>query len=79
MGDLQNSTLGVWTAPTDIISSIPVRTRNSKAVRERYPSREVYLAQMTEATLALQRDGFLLPEDAAAILATVAERDFWSD
>jgi len=49
------------------------------AVRERYPTRELYLAKMTEATLALQRDGFLLPEDAATILAAAAERDFWGD
>jgi hypothetical protein len=49
------------------------------SVRERYPTRAAYLAQMTEATLKLYHEGFLLAEDAAAVLATAALRDFWSD
>ena len=49
------------------------------SVPERYPTRAAYLAQMTEATLKLHHEGFLLAEDAAAILATACERDFWSD
>jgi hypothetical protein len=49
------------------------------SVRERYPTREIYLAQMTDAALKLHREGFLLAEDLAAILTTAAQRDFWTD
>ncbi len=49
------------------------------SVRERYPTREVYLAQMTEAALQLHRNGFLLSEDVVSILKAASERDFWSD
>ena len=47
------------------------------AVRERYPTREVYLARMTEAALQLKRRRFLLDEDATAILQIAAERNVW--
>lgn len=47
------------------------------AVRERYPSREVYLARMTDAALQLRRERFLLDEDVAAILQEAAERKLW--
>ncbi len=47
------------------------------AVRERYPTRDAYLARITEVTLQLQRDGFLLPEDALAMLQSAAQRDLW--
>ena len=49
------------------------------SVRQRYPTREAYLAQMTDAALRLYREGFLLPEDVVAILAAASQRDFWSD
>lgn len=49
------------------------------SVRERYPTREIYLARMTDAALKLRREGFLLPKDVAIILETASQRDFWSD
>ncbi len=49
------------------------------SIRERYPTREGYLARMTEAALRLHREGFLLSEDVASILTAASERDFWSD
>lgn len=49
------------------------------SVRRRYPTRAAYLAKMTDATLKLQHEGFLLPEDVTAILTTAAQRDFWDD
>lgn len=49
------------------------------SIRERYPTRAVYLARMTEAALQLHREGFLLSEDVATILTAASERDFWSD
>lgn len=47
------------------------------AVRDRYPNRETYLSQFTEATLALWRDGFLLAEDAQRLLQEASERRLW--
>jgi hypothetical protein len=49
------------------------------SIRERYPTREVYLTQYTDAVLGLQEDGFLLPQDAVALLKEAAGRDLWSD
>jgi len=49
------------------------------SVRQRYPTRQAYLAQMTDAALKLYREGFLLPEDVVAILTAASQRDFWSD
>ncbi|MCL4202114.1 MAG: hypothetical protein KJ000_06450 [Pirellulaceae bacterium] len=54
------------------------RSRQSdprSAVRERYPTRDVYLARITEAAMELQSEGFLLPEDALAILHKAAQRN----
>ncbi|MCP5540665.1 MAG: hypothetical protein H7A52_11050 [Akkermansiaceae bacterium] len=45
-----------------------------EAIRERYPTRADYLARLTDAALALKRDGFLLDEDVVAILSAAAER-----
>jgi hypothetical protein len=47
------------------------------AVQERYPTREVYLARMTEAALELQEQRFLLAEDVVAILRNAAQRRLW--
>lgn len=44
------------------------------AVRERYPTREAYLARMTDAAIELRRERFLLDEDVSAILQRAAER-----
>jgi hypothetical protein len=49
------------------------------AVRERYPTRDAYLARMTEAALDLQKQGFLLAEDVTAILQNARERRLWGD
>jgi len=49
------------------------------SVRERYPTREVYLSRMTEAALELHREGFLLAEDVVTILTTASQRDLWED
>lgn len=47
------------------------------SVQERYPTREVYLARMTEAALELQRQRLLLAEDVVAILQQAAQRQLW--
>ncbi|MEQ1859994.1 MAG: alpha/beta hydrolase domain-containing protein [Chthoniobacteraceae bacterium] len=47
------------------------------AVRERYSTREVYLARMTDAALQLKRDRFLLDEDVTAILEKAAGIKLW--
>lgn len=49
------------------------------SVLERYPTREVYLARMTQAALELHAQGFLLEEDVVAILTTAAKRRLWED
>lgn len=49
------------------------------SIRERYPTRDVYLARVADATLRLQREGFLLEEDALQILAAAAQRKLWED
>jgi hypothetical protein len=47
------------------------------SVVERYPTWETYLGKVTDAALELYREGFLLAEDVAAILATASERRLW--
>jgi hypothetical protein len=47
------------------------------SVRQRYPTREVYLGKVTEAVLELYKEGFLLAEDVTAILRTASERRLW--
>ena len=47
------------------------------SVLERYPTREVYLARMTEAALQLQQEGFLLEADVVEILKTASTRRLW--
>jgi hypothetical protein len=49
-----------------------------RSVLQRYPTREAYLGKMTEAALALHREGFLLAEDVAALLATASQRRLWN-
>jgi len=49
------------------------------SVRERYPTREDYLAKMTASALGLQQQRFLLSEDVIRILKTAGERNFWED
>lgn len=44
------------------------------AVRERYPTREVYLGRMTQAALQLRDDRLLLDEDVVRILNAAAKR-----
>ncbi len=48
------------------------------SVAERYPTRAIYLARVTDTVLQLQRDGFLLPEDAITMLRAAAEREISS-
>ena len=48
-------------------------------MRERYPSREVYLSKVTRAALELQNEGFLLAEDVIEILNAATRRRFWDD
>ncbi|HPM82662.1 MAG TPA: alpha/beta hydrolase domain-containing protein [Candidatus Anammoximicrobium sp.] len=43
------------------------------SVAERYPTREAYLARVTEAILQLREQRLLLPEDAVALLKAAAE------
>jgi hypothetical protein len=44
------------------------------SVAERYPTRDAYLARMTDAAVNLEAQGFLLPEDVTTILRIAAER-----
>ena len=43
------------------------KKKDRPAVLERYPTREAYLARMTEAALDLQRKGFLLEADVVEL------------
>ena len=45
------------------------------AITERYPTRAIYLARVTEAVLQLQQEGFLLEQDALRILDIASKRD----
>lgn len=47
------------------------------SILERYPTRETYLAKYADAVLDLQRQGFLLDEDAVRLLREAAGRDLW--
>jgi len=47
------------------------------AITERYPTREIYLARVTEAVLQLQQEGLLLDEDALGILDIASKRRLW--
>ncbi|MFH1923720.1 MAG: alpha/beta hydrolase domain-containing protein [Planctomycetota bacterium] len=49
------------------------------SVLERYPTRAVYLARMTEAALQLEQEGFLLEADVVEILKTASTRRLWDD
>jgi len=44
-----------------------------KSIAERYPSREAYLAEFTQATDALVQQRWILPEDHAALLQRAAD------
>jgi hypothetical protein len=44
------------------------------SIAERYPTRDAYLARMTDVALELQEQGFLLAEDVASILRTASQR-----
>ncbi len=50
-----------------------------RSVRERYATRQIYLARMTEAALSLHKRGFLLEEDVVAILEKAGDQRFWND
>ncbi len=47
------------------------------SVRERYPTREDYVSRITEATIELHKQRFLLPEDVTAIIEEAAGRKLW--
>jgi len=47
------------------------------SVRERYPTKREYLARVTEVVLDLERQRFLLEEDAVAILRSAAQLELW--
>jgi hypothetical protein len=44
------------------------------SIAERYPTREAYVAKMTESALRLRDEGFLLDEDVVEILKAAARR-----
>lgn len=48
------------------------------SIRQRYPSREAYLARYADAVLKLASEGYLLNEDALEMLGEAARRDFWN-
>ena len=47
------------------------------AILERYPTQAIYLNAYTQATLRLQAEGYLLPEDALKLIRTASQRDYW--
>ncbi len=49
-----------------------------KAIVERYPSRDSYLAAIRKAGEQLVSEGYLLEADAGAILKEAEARDFWT-
>lgn len=49
------------------------------SLEERYPTRENYLSQITDAALKLRDEGYLLDEDLADILARAARQSFWEN
>ena len=49
-----------------------------RPVLERYGTRNEYVNRIRTAARALERDGFLLPEDAAIIIQSAAENPSWS-
>jgi hypothetical protein len=50
----------------------------AETVLDRYPSRGDYLGRIVEAAIGLERDGYLLPEDALELIRSAAQRDLWS-
>ncbi len=48
------------------------------SVLERYPTQAAYLKQYVAATLQLQAEGYLLPEDALKLIHTASQRDIWN-
>ena len=46
-------------------------------VLERYKTRNDYVNCIRTAARELQRDGFLLPDDAAIIIQSAAENSLW--
>ncbi len=48
------------------------------SIRERYPTKEAYLAQIRRAAEELAAQRLLLPRDVDRIVAESATRDFWS-
>ncbi|WP_437193333.1 alpha/beta hydrolase domain-containing protein [Planctomicrobium sp. SH527] len=48
------------------------------SIQERYPTRDYYMSEVTEAALDLQRERFLLSEDVVRILETAAQRNLWN-
>ena len=49
------------------------------SIRERYPSRKIYLEKYAQAAERLQQDRLLLPEDAAAMIEQAGQRNFWPE
>jgi hypothetical protein len=47
------------------------------AVLDRYPGRGAYLRRVVEAAMGLEREGYLLAEDALELIRAAAERDLW--
>lgn len=48
------------------------------SILERYSNREFYTAKYTDAVLDLQKQGYLLDEDAMRMLNEAAKRNFWN-
>ena len=49
-----------------------------RPVLERYKTRNAYVDRIRTAARELERDGFLLPDDAAIIIQSAAENPLWS-
>lgn len=48
-----------------------------RSILERYPTREAYLRQYEAAAQRLVQQRYLLPDDAAALVRTASQRQYW--
>ena len=81
----QNSPLSRGCMLVGAYAAFPVTPADASAshdphrpVLERYRTRDAYVDRIRTAARELERDGFLLPEDAAIIVQSAAENPLWS-
>ncbi|HSW46238.1 MAG TPA: alpha/beta hydrolase domain-containing protein, partial [Phycisphaerae bacterium] len=73
--------LARWLGSTFVFANTPEQRKSlgdpRASIRERYPTREDYLARLRQVAAELQRERFLLGEDIPAILDAAGKRSFW--